>query len=137
MDRKDLQSLSRWRLLEAKALLRAGLPNGAYYLAGYAVECALKACIAKSTRRYEFPDRRRVDASYTHNLKELVKLARLERGRSELTEQDPGFKKSWEVLELWSEESRYKQYTLDEATELVNAVGGRKQGVMRWIKLFW
>jgi hypothetical protein len=49
MDRKDLQSLSRWRLLEARALLRAGLPNGAYYLAGYSIECALKACIAKTS----------------------------------------------------------------------------------------
>jgi hypothetical protein len=29
MDRKDLQGLSHWRLLEAKALLRAGSPNGA------------------------------------------------------------------------------------------------------------
>jgi HEPN domain-containing protein len=32
-------------------LLEAGLYAGAYYLAGYAVECALKACIAKKTAR--------------------------------------------------------------------------------------
>jgi HEPN domain-containing protein len=45
------------RLKEANVLLRLGLSDGAYYLAGYAVECALKACIAKGTRRYEFPDK--------------------------------------------------------------------------------
>jgi len=50
--------LSRIRLQEAKALLSLDFDDGAYYLAGYAVECALKACIAKETRRHEFPDRK-------------------------------------------------------------------------------
>ena len=35
------------RLVEAKALLDQGMWDGAYYLAGYAVELALKACIIK------------------------------------------------------------------------------------------
>jgi hypothetical protein len=43
MDRKDLRALSRVRLSEARALLQAGLPDGAYHLGGYAVECALEA----------------------------------------------------------------------------------------------
>jgi HEPN domain-containing protein len=64
-------------LKEAKALLDAGLPDGAYYLAGYAVECALKACIAKSTLRYDFPDKTTVDKSYTHSLTQLVGVANL------------------------------------------------------------
>lgn len=55
MDRKDLQSLSRWRLLEAKALLGANLPSGAYYLAGYAVECALKLVLPKAHAAMIFP----------------------------------------------------------------------------------
>ena len=38
MNRKDFQELSRIRLKEAKALLDLGLWDGAYYLAGYAVE---------------------------------------------------------------------------------------------------
>jgi hypothetical protein len=80
MDRKDLRALSRVRLSEARALLKAGLPDGAYYLAGYAVECALKACIAKETQRYEFPEKKRVNASYTHNLEELVRVAELQDG---------------------------------------------------------
>ena len=78
MDRKDLQELSKVRLREAQALLRTGVADGAYYLAGYAVECALKACIAKGTQKYEFPDKKRVDSSYSHNLDVLVKLAGLE-----------------------------------------------------------
>src|SRR5919106_3680906 len=45
---------------------QAGEPSGAYYLAGYAVECGLKACIAKQVRRHEFPDRTTVNQSHTH-----------------------------------------------------------------------
>jgi hypothetical protein len=47
---------------------------GRINLAGYAVECGLKACIAGKTQRHEFPDKKIVNASYTHNLRELVKL---------------------------------------------------------------
>ena len=52
MNRGDLQLLANIRLDEAKALLAASLPAGAYYLAGYAVECGLKACIAKLTNQH-------------------------------------------------------------------------------------
>lgn len=67
MKRADFQALSRIRLKETKALLELGFWDGAYYLAGYAVECALKACIAKSTQRYAFPERKKVEFSYSHN----------------------------------------------------------------------
>jgi len=43
------------RLKDAEVLLQKGRNEAAYYLAGYAVECALKACIAKQTKRHEFP----------------------------------------------------------------------------------
>jgi hypothetical protein len=75
VNRKDLQSLARTRLAEAKTLSGAGRPDGAYYPAGYSIECALKACIAKGTQRHEFPDKKSVDASYTHNLRDLIKVA--------------------------------------------------------------
>jgi hypothetical protein len=137
MDRKDLQSLSRWRLLEAKALLRAGLPNGAYYLAGYSIECALKACIAKSTRRHDFPDKKRVDASYTHNLRELLRLTELDGKLWDLARKDKVFENAWKIVALWSEGSRYEEHTLAEAEKLIEAIGARNHGVLRWIKLFW
>src|SRR5271157_3191242 len=79
VDRKDLQELSKGRLKEARALLKLGLFDGAYYLAGYAVECALKACIAKGTGRGEFPDKKKVDSSHSHNLRDLIKVAGLDK----------------------------------------------------------
>jgi HEPN domain-containing protein len=137
MDRKDLRALSRVRLSEARALLKAGLPDGAYYLAGYSVECALKACIARETQRYEFPEKKRVDASYTHNLKELVRVAELRDELQAEEEADPLFERHWGIVELWSEQSRYGRHSPAASQKLIEAVGDRNHGVMKWVKHYW
>jgi hypothetical protein len=67
MNRKDLQALSQLRAREARYLLKGGHLSGAYYLLGYSVECALKACIAKRVQRYDFPDKQLAQEVYTHN----------------------------------------------------------------------
>ena len=51
MNRRDLQQLADDRVLDAEALLNAGRWAAAYYLSGYAVECALKARIARQTMK--------------------------------------------------------------------------------------
>jgi HEPN domain-containing protein len=56
MNRGDFQELSIIRLQDAKILLDNKCYDGAYYLSGYVVECALKACIAKKTREHDFPN---------------------------------------------------------------------------------
>ena len=132
-----MQELSTVRLREAKALLQVGMADGAYYLAGYAVECALKACIAKGTKKYEFPERKRVDSSYSHNLDLLVKLAGLEGARVAYAVRSPEFRKCWDVVQSWSEESRYQRHSPEAATDLVAAVGDRRHGVISWIRLYW
>lgn len=137
MDRKDLQALSKIRLREAAALLGMGFSDGAYYLAGYAVECALKACIAKGTRRHEFPEKSRVDASFTHNLKELVRVANLEASRSDRVKNDEAFGRNWELVQGWSERSRYARHTSEDAHALVVAVGNRYHGIIPWIRRHW
>jgi len=81
VNRYDFQKLARIRLEEAKVLLRNGKHEGCYYLCGYAVECALKACIAKRTKRYDFPDKSMFKDAYTHDLDQLVRTAELEPAR--------------------------------------------------------
>ena len=137
MDRKDLQELSRIRLKEANALLKLGFCDGAYYLAGYAVECALKACIAKGTQRGEFPDRKKVESSYSHDLPQLIKVAGLDKARIEQSAIDPAFRTNWEVVQSWSEQSRYRRHQMDSAQSLLGAVSDRRHGVVSWIKLQW
>ena len=56
LNRSILKQLAKARLREAEALLASGHNSGAYYLAGYVIECGLKAVISKDTKRYDFPD---------------------------------------------------------------------------------
>ena len=58
-------------------LLEAGFYPGAYYLVGYAIECALKSCVAKQIRRFDFPDKKLAIEAYTHDLEKLVRVAGL------------------------------------------------------------
>lgn len=137
LNRSDLQILARLRLREAKTLLSAGLSDGAYYLAGYAVECALKACIARRTQRHEFPDKKSVDASHTHNLRDLVKVANLELARLQEVKRDPAFRDHWDLVQQWSEQSRYRRHDSKIAQALVRAVADRNHGVIAWIRKSW
>lgn len=138
MNRADLQQLAELRLREAQALLVAGLADGAYYLAGYAVECALKACIAKRTREHDFPDKKLVDDSYTHNLKELFRLAELKSDWDAELSVNPAQKTNWTVVQSWSEASRYeRRRTPQETIDLLNAIEDSTGGVLPWIRLHW
>jgi HEPN domain-containing protein len=137
MNRNDLQRLSRIRLKEARVLLEAKCYDGAYYLCGYAVELALKACIAKMTRRHDFPDKKTVNDSYSHNLASLVGVAGLTARLVQETNRDQAFGLNWTTLKDWSEERRYRLNSEKEARDLYRAVTARQHGVMRWIRQHW
>jgi hypothetical protein len=106
-------------------------------LAGYAAESALKACIAKLTERHEFPDRKRVEQSYTHNLAQLLKCAGLEDALDEAAKLQPKLNANWVTVTNWSERSRYEKRSKAEAEELLKALRDPKQGVLRWLKQRW
>jgi HEPN domain-containing protein len=72
VNQKILQALADARVADARTLLNAKRFDAAYYLAGYAIECALKACIATKTERHDFPDKDFARDVYTHNLVDLV-----------------------------------------------------------------
>ena len=78
MNSSDFQKLSAIRLEEARRLLRSKHYAGAYYLAGYSIECALKACIAAKTKAAEFPPKPDIVRDYyKHDLIALVRAAEL------------------------------------------------------------
>jgi HEPN domain-containing protein len=137
VDRKDLQQLSRIRIREARALAKVGMNDGAYYLAGYSVECALKACIAKTTQRHAFPDKKKADLSYTHNLRDLIRAAGLQEAWAERGRQDATFSDNWDEVLSWTEQSRYRTTDAARSALLIDAVANRTHGVLRWIKLHW
>ena len=137
MKRKDLQLLASVRLREARTLLAAGHFEGAYYLGGYVAECALKACVAKKTERYEFPDRKRANASHTHGIADLVRVAGIEKALRQRAQNDLGFAANWRIVEDWSEQSRYERPGKAEAESLLAALRDRNHGVLKWLKTHW
>ncbi len=110
----------------------------AYYLCGYAVECGLKACIARQIRRHEFPPSSRFSSDvYTHDLSRLVTLAGLTDSLASQITASPGFESNWLVVKNWSEHSRYESRTRREAEDLLAAVTQSPDGVMEWIRSYW
>ena len=138
MNRGDLQRLSDVRLQESRALLAAGFPEGAYYLAGYAMECGLKACIARQTREHDFPpDRRQVERIYSHDLNGLLDVAGLSSDLKSLVDGSPAVELDWNTIKDWSEKSRYEQRTHEEAQALLDAIERENGGLLRWVRQRW
>jgi len=52
MNKTDLEGLVEIRVSEARVLLENEHYQGAYYLIGYSLECALKVCISKQVQQY-------------------------------------------------------------------------------------
>jgi HEPN domain-containing protein len=137
LNRELLQQLSEQHLGDVQVLLERKRWPGAYYLAGYSVECALKACIAKLTRANDFPHKDSPKV-FTHNLDLLVELAGLKQARINRAESSRDFKLSWAEVLKWSEESRYDLSTGErEAKNLINAISDNQEGVLPWIKRHW
>jgi HEPN domain-containing protein len=134
--RRDFKQLAELRAQEARVLLARGKQQGAYYLSGYAVECALKACIAKKTKRFEFPAKRAyVERAYSHNLDDLAKLAGLEAELDRSIKNNTAFAANWSTVKDWTEQSRYKPSGLN-GKDMYHAVADM-DGVLAWIKLRW
>src|SRR5712691_6280005 len=106
MNRRTFQKLALVRLQDAKALLRARRYDAGYYLAGYVIECALKACVAKRTKKFDFPPKN-TSKIYTHDLGALLETAGLVKTFESQLVADAKFARYWAVVKDWSEESRY------------------------------
>jgi hypothetical protein len=139
MNRRDFQRLSRERQRDARALLAAKRYQAAFYVAGYAVECALKARISRATCRHDFPDKNRVNQAHTHDLETLLRLADL---------WDPDGKRpkgasaavvvSWGLVANWDEKVRYgAAVDAKFAKEYLDACFSRRSGFVTWIRSVW
>ena len=142
MDRKQLQNLAKTRLKDARALLGRKRWSGAYYLCGYVIECALKACLLRhlgeSTAVFSEENKnRKVSDYWTHNLVDLVKLAGLEPEFGAARGANPALDKFWGQTKEWKETSRYEERTEAEAKALYEAVSHEPDRVFRWIREHW
>lgn len=121
---------------DAEALLKAGRYGCAYYISGYAIECALKACIARKTRQDDFPPK---DAAkyYVHDLSRLMDFTGLEVAFEQEVQHDPAFRANWAVVKDWNEATRYQDRNAGQATEMLAAIRDPRHGVLQWLKRNW
>ncbi len=120
-------------------MLAAKRSSGAYYLAGYALECALKSCVLVYIERTGiiFEDKKYAQKCWTHDIEELVKQADLTVERGNAVSSNRNLGQNWLIAKDWSESSRYRISTQLQAEKLFSALTNNTDGVLPWVKTFW
>ena len=137
LSRHLLQKLSIGKIEDAALLFEAGRWSNAYYLAGYAIEFAFKACIARRFTAEAIPDKKFVLSIHSHNLKELVGLAGLKAELRAREGEDSHFAANWGITAQWLPEARYEQSDKASAHYLLEAISQPEHGVLKWIQIYW
>jgi hypothetical protein len=139
----ELRFMAQERILDAKALLNGSRWSYAYYVAGYAIECALKSCVLAQMVHTGgvFRNKKFAEECFTHDFNKLVDLAGLSpQLHADLAASAAGgaaFATNWGVAVLWRETSRYEQKTEPEARALYAAITDNSDGVLRWTQNYW
>jgi HEPN domain-containing protein len=119
--KKDLEALAETRLGDATHLFNGGRYSAAYYLAGYAVELAIKACIADHFQADTIPDKEFVKQIYTHDLNGLLGLAGIRQEFDRDKKNNRQLASNWGVASQWSETSRYAMWDQFAAASIIQA----------------
>ena len=138
--RTEWQRIAEERVLDAEALLNAQRWSAAYYLAGYAVECGLKACVVvyvESNADVIFREKEYSKQCWTHDIEKLVSLAGLKAQRDADIGANTVLDDNWLIVKQWSEIARYESRTQLEAENLYQAVTDTANGVLPWIRNHW
>lgn len=133
----NLKKLTDLRLRESQALLKSRCPSGSYYLAGYAVEAALKVCIVKQFKPFTMPDRETVSKAYTHNFEHLIRLAGIEADHHQELKSSVNYRANWSTVKDWSPDARYAATEQLVARDFLAALTDTTDGVIPWIKRHW
>jgi HEPN domain-containing protein len=139
----EFRDLAETRLKDAEELLKINRWACAYYVAGYAVECALKASIVRDAELTGsiFDDKKLasqlIDSFFIHDLEKLFKVAKLEVDFGIARGANPALEDNWTIVKDWQETSRYEQKSQPEAEALVQAINHDPDGVMKWIRDRW
>ena len=141
----EIQGLFAKRLEEARLLLSNGYFEGAFYLAGYAIELMLKARICKHLEIEDFylkqPEPLR-KAYFIHNIEQLLTLSGLRRKYEDETDPSKGSNKAlnkhWNKICSWNEAARYDCHVQQkDAIALINAIDNPKNGFLPWLLANW
>ena len=129
--------MAQAKIDDAILLLQHGRNSNAYYLAGYAIELGLKACIAAQVNAETIPDKEFIKRILNHDFMTLVGLAGLAIQLKEKKDGDPPFATNWAIVSEWEPDARYETKDTASAQLMVGAVRDPTSGVLQWIKAFW
>jgi hypothetical protein len=119
-------------MADARVLLGAGRFVGAYHAGGIALECMLKARIARATEAEEFLDLTQVKQAWTHQPAALLSAGDLVRFLSQASH---AIQVNWATVKDWKIESRYNpSMNPVVATALVDALDHPTDGVLTWLR---
>lgn len=138
--REEFQQIALSRYQEARVLFENNHYDGAVYLAGYALESALKARICKI-----------LDADYpkshtsflTHKPETLLDLSGLRKQFDVARNNDTRLASNWALLtgnDGWNEQLRYKPIgtrSHDSALDILDALDDDVHGIITWLKTTW
>lgn len=111
---REITDLADKRLREAELLHASGMEEGAFYLAGYAVELMLKAYICKNLdidNFYVKPLKTGKQAFFTHELDQLLTLSGMRTIFDQEVLTNQPLADAWKDICTWSEERRYVSVT--------------------------
>jgi len=140
LSEQDFLKISQTRLEEAKILFSNGLYDGSVYLAGYALEAALKGRICKILDSDYPPSGDAFRSFYTHKFDTLIKLAALEKKLDEAKVLSSNFATNWSLATSWTEANRYLRIgskTKAEAADVLASLEDPTDGILTWIKKVW
>lgn len=136
--RQELKRLARLRLREAETLHAAGLYDGAAYLAGYAIEMALKARICRVLGAADYPISGALKGAYAvHDLDQLAFLGGL---KPRLAAAAPLLLAKWPFVRPWSPDRRYTSVgtcSAQESLDILDAIRDPRHGILKWIAKYW
>lgn len=137
MRRADLQAGAEAKIRDAVLLFENGRFSNAYYLAGYAIELGLKACIAKQVVADTIPDREFFNKIFSHEFPKLIGLAGLSADLKAAQDRNLNFAANWAICAEWRPDVRYGSVLAIDAQLLVQAIADDKDGVLVWIRKYW
>lgn len=150
--RNEFRQSAEMRIKESKILFRNKQFEGAFYLAGYAIEFALKAAVCRNLDIDDFfnenPSTKLKGGLTrefkTHDISTLIILAGLIKKLDGHKAIDPDFMVNWSYIEQmnWTEQCRYDcpnpiKYNQTDVKAFIDAIDNRKGGFLRWISKFW
>ena len=137
---KQLREISKSRLRTSKILIDHQDYDGAFYMMGYVLECALKSVICKRLNLANYPDK---DSSEdkrsifrTHKFDILLTLSGIEKDFSLSTLVPARRSENWSIATKWRPETRYEpigSHNQIEVVRVYEALTENPEGILNWI----